>query len=315
MQFCNELAYHLANAFFSRGQSLKPQLPGAPRPAATGHCHNCGAAVSGNFCAACGQETVLHVASAREFLHEFIGHYIALEGKLWKTLGLLLFRPGMLTAEYIAGRRARYVQPLRIYLTLSILFFALLKFGPAELITIHPAATTAPNSAVFTDKPPDAGTTRINLNMSTKLGRFSPAWEKRALEIGAMPKEQVMALFKGKFFAYVPYAMFCLLPVLALYLKMLYLGSGRYYGEHMLFALHANAFAFLLLGLIWAVPGAWIDSALFAWLAAYLPFAMRRVYGGSIKATIARWLVLMAFYTATLVAVVFATLFTTTIVI
>jgi hypothetical protein len=297
--------------FFSRGQSLKPQLPGAARPAATGHCHNCGAAVSGNFCASCGQETVLHVASAREFLHEFVGHYIALEGKLWKTLALLLFRPGMLTAEYIAGRRARYVQPLRIYLTLSILFFALLKYGPTELIKVQPAATTAHPSLAITDKPPDAGTTRL----STKLGRFNPAWEARLLQIGAMPREQALTLVRGSFFGYVPYAMFCLMPVLALYLKLLYLRSGRRYGEHILFALHANAFAFLLLGLIWVVPGTWTDRALFAWLVAYLPFAMRRVYGGGIKATIVRWLVLMAAYTATVVAVVFATVFTATVVI
>jgi hypothetical protein len=294
---------------------LNPQLPadlqGAPRPAATGRCHNCGTAASGNFCAACGQETVLHVASAREFLHEFIGHYVALEGKLWKTLALLLFRPGMLTAEYIAGRRTRFVQPLRIYLTLSILFFALLKYGPAELIHVEPAATAAPHARVITDQTANPGTP----HMSTKLGRFSLAWEKRALEIGAMPKEQSLGLFKGKFFAYVPYAMFCLMPVLAFYLKLLYLGSSRHYGEHMLFALHANGFAFVLLGLIWAVPGTWIDSALFAWLVAYLPFAMQRVYGGGTKATIARWLVLMALYTATVAAAVFATLFTTTIVI
>ena len=294
---------------------MKPQLRGAPRPVAIGQCHNCGAAVSANFCAACGQETTLHVASAREFLHEFIGHYSALEGKLWKTLGLLLFRPGKLTAEYIAGRRARYVQPLRIYLTLSILFFALLKYGPAELIKVHPADSVAPNSPVITDKPPDAGTVRISpKHMSTKLGRFNPAWEARVMQISALPEEQAVALFKSSFFGYVPYAMFCLMPVLALYLKLLYLGSGRHYGEHMLFALHANAFAFLLLGLIWVVPGVWIDSALFAWLVAYLPFAMRRVYGGGIGATVARWLALMAVYTATVAAVLFATLFTTTIV-
>jgi hypothetical protein len=49
-------------------------------------CPNCGARVSGNFCHECGQETVLHPPSTREFLHEFIGHYVALEGKLWKSL-------------------------------------------------------------------------------------------------------------------------------------------------------------------------------------------------------------------------------------
>ncbi|UUZ52454.1 hypothetical protein LP419_23575 [Massilia sp. H-1] len=47
-----------------------------------------------------------------------------------------------------------------------------------------------------------------------------------------------------------PYAMFCLMPLFALYLKLLYLGSGRRYGEHLLFALHSNAFAFAMFGLM-----------------------------------------------------------------
>jgi hypothetical protein len=75
---------------------------------------------------------VLHHASTREFLHEFIGHYVALEGKLWGSLKRLIFQPGELTNEYIRGRRVRYVQPLRMYLTFSVLFFALLKFTGGE---------------------------------------------------------------------------------------------------------------------------------------------------------------------------------------
>jgi hypothetical protein len=282
-----------------------PAVQGAQRPIARGHCHNCGAAVGGKFCPECGQETTLHVASAREFLHEFVGHYVALEGKLWKTLALLVFRPGKLSAEYIAGRRARYVQPLRIYLTLSILFFALLKYGPTELIKADaPAAAATAQVAAAPD----------SLHVSTRMGSINPAWEAKILKIGALPHEQVVALIKATFFAYVPYAMFCIMPLFALYLKLLYLRSGRRYGEHMLFALHVNAFAFLLLGLIWVTPGGWIDSALFAWLAAYLPFAMRRVYGGAKLATVARWIVLMAAYIATVAAVVVGTVFTATIV-
>ncbi|MDQ2988132.1 MAG: DUF3667 domain-containing protein [Pseudomonadota bacterium] len=279
-------------------------VAGAQRPVARGLCHNCGAAVSGNFCPACGQETTLHVASAREFLHEFIGHYVALEGKLWKTLALLLFRPGKLTAEYIAGRRARYVQPLRIYLTLSIIFFALLKYGPSELIKADAPAAPTTQSASADDK----------VHVSTRIGDINPAWEAKILQIGAMPHAQRMALIKTKFFAYVPYAMFCIMPLFALYLKLLYLRSGRTYGEHMLFALHSNAFAFLLLGLIWAIPGGWVDTALFLWLLAYLPVAMRRVYGGGKLATAARWTVLMTVYVITAAAVVVGTVFTATIV-
>lgn len=273
----------------------------------SGHCHNCGAVVGGKFCAACGQETTLHVASAREFLHEFIGHYIALEGKLWKTLALLLFRPGKLTTEYVAGRRARYVQPLRIYLTFSILFFAVLKYGPNELMKSEPADRPVASAS----QAPTADTARV----STKIGTINPAWEAKVKRIAALPQGEALALLKTTFFAYVPYAMFCLMPVFALYLKLLYLRSRRSYGEHMLFALHTNAFAFLLLGVIQGVPGTWVNIALLAWLLAYLPLAMQRVYGGGKLLTGVRWLVLMALYVNTAAAVVVGTLFAATIMI
>lgn len=148
---------------------------------------------------------------------------------------------------------------------------------------------------------------------ANRIGTINPAWEAKILKIGAMPHQQRMALIKSKFFAYVPCAMFCIMPLFALYLKLLCLRSGRTYGEHMLFALHSNAFAFLLLGLIWAVPGGWTDAALFAWLLAYLPFAMRRVYGGSKLATAARWILLMTAYMVTAAAVVVGTLFSATV--
>ncbi len=274
-----------------------------PHLSAGAHCHNCGAIVSGNYCAACGQETTLHVASAREFLHEFIGHYIALEGKLWKSLALLLFRPGRLTTEYIAGRRARYVQPLRIYLTFSILFFALLKFGPHQLIEKDAQASQG-----TTASEPD------KVRVTTNLGAVNPAWEARVLQIAAMPRAQSIGLFKSIFFSYVPYVMFLLMPVFALYLKLLYLGSGRRYGEHMLFALHSNAFAFLMLGLIQSVPWTWLNIALMLWLLAYLPVAMQRVYGGAKLATAVRWMVLMFIYVVTAAAVIAGTLFTASVV-
>ena len=241
--------------------------------AAPSHCHNCGATTTGNFCADCGQETTLHVASAREFLHEFIGHYVALEGKLWKSLALLLFRPGKLTTEYIAGRRARYVQPLRLYLTFSILFFAGLKLATNDLIKPEPA--NRPVAAAQQD--PSADTVRL----STKLGAINPAWADKVTRIAALPQEQALAVLKTTFFSYVPYAMFCLMPVFALYLKLLSLRSGRRYGEHMLFALHTNAFAFIVLSAIQLLPWSWVNVVLLAWLLAYLPVAMQRVYGGA----------------------------------
>jgi hypothetical protein len=101
-------------------------------------CRNCGAVPvpqtpPPHFCAQCGQERTLHPPTLREFLHEFIGHYVALEGALWRSLALLLGRPGRLTREYLEGRRRRYVLPLRLYLTASFVFFVVIKLIPSEV--------------------------------------------------------------------------------------------------------------------------------------------------------------------------------------
>ena len=68
-------------------------------------CRNCGEQAPLNFCPECGQETTPHPPTLGEFLHEFVGHYVALEGALWQTLKLLLTKPGRLTREYLEGRR------------------------------------------------------------------------------------------------------------------------------------------------------------------------------------------------------------------
>jgi len=97
-------------------------------------------------------------------------------------------------------------------------------------------------------------------------------------------------------------------PLFAAYLKLLYLGSGRRYGEHFLFALHSNAFAFLMLSLFMLAEG-WnfVRFVLLTWLIFYLPTAMRRVYGGGRIMTALRWIVLMALHLLTLaMAVVLA---------
>lgn len=99
------------------------------------------------------------------------------------------------------------------------------------------------------------------------------------------------AKFKKALFACPPYAVFAMMPLFALFLKILYLGSGKRYGEHLLCALDTNAFAFLMLTLILRMPAGipFAGKLLFLWLAFYLPIAIRRVYGGSRKLTALRW--------------------------
>lgn len=268
-------------------------------------CPNCQAVTSGHYCHHCGQETLLHRASAREFLHEFVGHYVAAEGRLWGTLGRLLFRPGALTNEYIRGRRVRFVQPLRLYLTMSVLFFALLKILNGFDLQLDGKPT-----------PPSAA--QANVEMAAKEGDHPVRTDK--VSIGDRDLEEILPARLGQqwinfehlsmeeknkvfvqgFYHYAPTAMFCMLPLFALYLKVLYLGSGRRYGEHLLFALHTNSFAFVLFGAMLLLEQGFLRFVLWLWLLGYLPWAMKRVYQGSRFGTGWRWLTLMTVYSLTM---------------
>src|SRR4051812_36542961 len=86
-------------------------------------CLNCGERVSQRFCPSCGQAATDPNPTLGEFLHEAASEFLHWDGKLAATFRLLFTRPGELTQEYLAGRRASYLSPLRLYLTCSVLFF------------------------------------------------------------------------------------------------------------------------------------------------------------------------------------------------
>ena len=123
---------------------MPAQLVTAEPIAATRQCRNCGAAVSGEFCANCGQETRVKLPTARVFLREATGRYVAMDGRLWRTLASLLFRPGFLTREYFRGRRRRYIRPARLFLVLSLALFAAIRiFVSAPILVDEEAAANA----------------------------------------------------------------------------------------------------------------------------------------------------------------------------
>ncbi|MHB8476920.1 MAG: DUF3667 domain-containing protein [Steroidobacteraceae bacterium] len=86
-------------------------------------CLNCGAELGGRYCANCSQAADVHVPSTRELIHEALEGITHSDSRLWRTLYLLWFKPGKLTQEFVAGRRAAYLPPFRLYLVLSIIFF------------------------------------------------------------------------------------------------------------------------------------------------------------------------------------------------
>ena len=88
-----------------------------------GLCLNCGTALHGDFCHACGQAGHVH-RTLTSIGHDLLHGVFHLEGKIWRTLPMLLTRPGELTRRYIAGERARFVSPLALFLFSVFLMFA-----------------------------------------------------------------------------------------------------------------------------------------------------------------------------------------------
>jgi hypothetical protein len=109
--------------------------PGAGEVGADGHTHeqcclNCGILLTGPYCSACGQKAHVH-RSLRGFFSDFVQGLFNFEGKIWRTLPMLAWRPGEMTRRYIAGERARYVSPVALYLFTVFAMFAVLNFTGA----------------------------------------------------------------------------------------------------------------------------------------------------------------------------------------
>ena len=71
-------------------------------------CANCGADAPARYCPQCGQDTRERLPTFVQFMRDATGRYLSFDGKLWKTLFPLLFRPGFLTRAYLAGKRRRF---------------------------------------------------------------------------------------------------------------------------------------------------------------------------------------------------------------
>ena len=89
------------------------------------NCLNCGAALGGAFCSACGQHAHVHRTLAA-FFHDFLHGVFHFEGKVWRTLPMLAWRPGELTRRYIDGQRASFLSPMALFLFSVFLMFAVL---------------------------------------------------------------------------------------------------------------------------------------------------------------------------------------------
>lgn len=292
-----------------------------------GHCLNCQAVLApdARFCSQCGQDTANHPPSLMEFVHEFVSHYIAVEGTLWKSLWGLMAKPGFLTMEYLAGRKQRYVLPLRLLLTLGLLFFLALKLMPGATHTVgldkdddevvqvgvadDPAsAVAAAASAAAAASSPQAAklskaaekldratrrvaersgdVTILDQRITEQLPEGLQAKVKRAeAHWREDPKGSVKAM-GATMLGLAPYAVLCSLPFFAGLLKLLFWRQP--YGAHFVFAMHLHAAWYGMLLLAVLLPWGGVIFAAWAWSNIYPVVALKRVHAASGWTTLLR---------------------------
>ena len=179
-------------------------------------CRNCGAELEGKYCGNWGQKVAPINPSLRDLLHDLIHEFLHVDGKIFRTVQLLLTRPGFLTREYFQGRRARYVSPIRLYLIFSVLYFA-----TSTLIVTEP---------VF--RPDD----------EVEVGQLG-----RLIGLGDMSAERANELANEAATHWMPRAMFLLVPLCAGLVHFVTRKTGKNYPHHLYFALHVHAAYFAML--------------------------------------------------------------------
>lgn len=97
--------------------------PGRSR--ASSECTNCGATLHGRFCSQCGQVADTFHRPVWMLVAEGLENLFSFDGRFWRTVPSLMLRPGRMTRAYLDGRRVSFVQPFRLFLVASILFFLL----------------------------------------------------------------------------------------------------------------------------------------------------------------------------------------------
>jgi hypothetical protein len=118
------------------GRAFEPRA-GEGHESAVEHglCLNCGTALIGGYCHACGQGEHVH-RSLSSIGHDLLHGVFHFEGKIWRTLPMLVAHPGALTRRYIAGERARFVSPLALFLFSVFLMFATIHTFSGEIEAI-----------------------------------------------------------------------------------------------------------------------------------------------------------------------------------
>lgn len=231
-------------------------------------CRNCGAALTGKFCQECGQKRF--VESHRRFghlAHEFVATATDLDSRIWRTVVALLFRPGLLSHEYMEGRRARWISPISLFLAVCVIYFVAPLHGSDVSLQFNSQVTARIKQ--LADGPDEKLSDAQRASEGQAHSQFtSPLIDERVRERDVKARAESHGVngysYRDYRVAYnakaddISKALVILhMPFVALVLMLIFMRKHRYFAEHFVVALHFFAFTLLMLQIVVQVSALW----------------------------------------------------------
>lgn len=229
------------------------------------NCLNCGAEVTGKFCSNCGQENI----EVREKFGHLVFHAFAdffhFDSKFFRTLIPLVSRPGYLTKEHWAGKRMRYLHPLRLFFFVTVV-----------MVIVANAYYHKYEKQIKAEKIKTTTTTN-GISISDEDQKVQ---ERQARKIvNGVSKTFDYAA------AYLKYISFLLLPFYALGFRLLYFRHKKFYIDHLVYTLHLQSFVYIVVSLVLLVPlyitpsaRDWFMSVILLSIVTYVLLSLRNIY-------------------------------------
>jgi hypothetical protein len=271
-------------------------------------CLNCGSIVTGNFCQNCGQENIEVKESFFQIVYHFIEDITHFDGKLIKTLKLLISKPGFLTEEYVAGKRATYIHPIRMYIFISAVFFLFIFSGEQKIVDVNTNQTKS-SSIVFGDSTYntvaqyDSAQKKLPIQKRDKW--LTAKLTKQQILINnkyGNDQNKILAALIDNFKHNFSKILYLSLPIFAFFLWVLYKRNKSYYfADHMIFSIHLYCayfliiFTYTILDLVvkFFTPSTGVlDFIFFVSLLFYFYKAVRNFYGQSRKKTVVKFMLI-----------------------
>ncbi|MFD0964075.1 DUF3667 domain-containing protein [Pseudofulvibacter geojedonensis] len=247
-----------------------------------------------NFCFNCGQENHIRRVTVKMLINDFTSTYFSFDNKLFRSLKFLLFKPSFLSLEYLNGKIEAYLRPIRLYVFISFFFFILLGVtsnGSVINNIVDTRNDKIEKVAEEQDKTLADKTTKYEQE-DTLIEDIDADFEEKMKQIFSDKKEA------RNFFNYLqnklPILLFAMIPVLGFILFISFYKKEYFYIDHLVFALHLQAFLFVMLSITTIID--WMfseDVGGFAFLALliYGFIAAKKFYKRSIISTLFRLLI------------------------